>query len=127
MNPREAIELRVGVQPVEELHEQRRALVERGKALAALYGRYGLWDARRKVMLALAARRVRERYNKAGKRPTAALVDELAHADPTYTAFVEQSVDEAAEWAVLSDQINAVTETINRDQALIRYTAMEPK
>lgn len=115
------------MQPIEELHEQRRHLVEKGKALAALYGRYGQWEARRKVMLALAARRVRERFNRAGKRPSAAIVDEMAHGDPTYTAFIETSVQEAGEWQVIQNEINTVTETINRDQALIRMVAMEPK
>lgn len=127
MNPREEIELRAGVQPIEELHAERRHLIEQGKQMAALYGRFGMWDARRKVMLALAARRVRERFNKAGKRPSAAIVDEMAHGDATYTAFIEQSVQEAGEWQVIQNEINTVTETINRDQALIRFGAMEPK
>lgn len=123
-NPMSDAEARMGVQPIDELLAEREALVRKAAPLAARYGSFGTWDARRKEMLALCALKVREEYD-GTDRLTDGKVDTLAHAHPDYTAFLIQSETEKARYLMIEDRIQGITERINRGQAVARYLTAE--
>ena len=119
------IEARVGVASLDELQADRRALVTQVAPLRALYGPFGGFDARRKVLLAICASEAREAARE-GKVTEAAITD-AAHAHEAYRDWIDRTEQQRAEYTLLEDAINAINERIHRDNALIRYVTSEPK
>lgn len=124
---RAELEARAGIQSLDLLQAKRSALVADAAPLRALYGSFGGWDAKRKVLLAIQELRVRDEAARAETKLTEGKVDALAHASAAYQAFIDQSNLERSRWIILEDAIDALTEQINRDQALLRYLTSEPK
>ena len=56
---------------------------------------------------------------------TEAAIDEAAHADSRYVAFVAQATQEKAEWAVLENRVQGINDTIQRANAVARYLTAE--
>ena len=125
MNPREAIEQRIGVQPIEELLDQRRTLVGKVAGLRALYGSFGTWDARRKNLLAGVTAKLRAQYVLAGVKITEAALSDEAHASGEYATFITESTHRRAEWIRLENDVQDINDLIARDQALARHVAAE--
>ena len=122
----EAIESRMGLEPLAALHAKRDALVRRVADLRARHGPFGTYNDLRKIKLAAIAQLVRIESLKAKERKlTANEVDDRAHCHPDYELFVIQATTERAQWAVLENQIQAVDEVIFRQQAIARYLAAE--
>ena len=119
------IEARVGVTPLDELQADRRALVAQVAPLRGLYGPFGGFDARRKVLLAICATTAREGAR--DTKITEAAITDAAHAHEAYRDWINRSELERAEYIVMEDAISAITERIHRDNALIRYVTSEPK
>lgn len=126
-DPMSDTEARMGIQPVAELHAERALLTKKAARLSALYGGFGIWDARRKEMLALCTLKIRdaELDKESPRRLTDKMLDAEAHAHPEYTAFLSRSVEEKAAWLVMEDDINSITERINRGQSVARYLTAE--
>lgn len=122
-------EARMGIQPVEELLAQRALLVRKAARLAAVYGPFGVWEARRKELLALCTLKIRDaeldRPEGERRRLTDKLLDAEAHAHPEYQAFLSRSVEEKASWLVLEDEIQGLNELVNRGQSVARYVTAE--
>jgi hypothetical protein len=119
------IEARVGIAPLDALQADRRALVTQVAALKGLYGPFGGFDARRKVLLAICASEAREAAREV--KTTEAAITDAAHAHEAYRDWITRTELERAEYIVLEDAITAITERIHRDNALIRYVTSEPK
>ena len=119
------IEARVGIAPLDALQADRRALVTQVAALNGLYGPFGGFDARRKVLLAICASEAREAAREV--KTTEAAITDAAHAHDAYRDWITRTELERAEYIVLEDAITAITERIHRDNALIRYVTSEPK
>jgi len=119
------IEARVGIAPLDALQADRRALVAQVAALKGLYGPFGGFDARRKVLLAICASEAREAAREV--KTTEAAITDAAHAHDAYRDWITRTELERAEYIVLEDAITAITERIHRDNALIRYVTSEPK
>lgn len=119
----------MGITPIDVLLAERALLVKRAARLAAVYGPFGIWDARRKEVLALCALKIRDaeldKPADTRRRLTDKLLDVEAHAHAEYTAFLSRSVEEKASWVVLEDQIQGITERINRGQAVARFLTNE--
>lgn len=122
---RAEMEARVGVDPIEWLQHLRRLLLAKAAPLRA---RRDTFDARRKSQRGLVTVRILDGYAGEGKKPPAAdTVEMMASGDAGYVAFLDRAEGDFALLAVLENEIASVTEIINRDQALIRWSSSEPK
>lgn len=117
---RDQIEGRAGVESIDTLLAERYELVKRAAPLAAVYGPFGTWEARRKAVLAAANLDVRT-----ADKMTEAHIDARSRCHPTYLAFLETSEREKAEWIELDNAIQSITERINRDHSLLRFATAE--
>lgn len=122
----EEIELRAGVEPIEALHDERRHLVQLNSRVRAMHGSNGIYKDVRDLELAKAGARVRENWT-GEKAPSEAYVAANAPLDKEYQRWLEQQVSDKAHFEVIDDRITAITEMINRGQALLRYVSSEPK
>lgn len=120
------IEARAGVFPLDELQAEREHLTQTNSRIKAIHGPFGTYNDLRKIELAQAAQRVRAAWT-GEKAPSEALVDSLAHADEEYVRWVRQASSDRAAFETVEDRITAITEMINRGQALLRYVSSEPK
>jgi hypothetical protein len=119
------IESRIGIPPLEELLAERDHFVQQVAPLRARHGPFGSYNDLRKIELAQIAQVLRLQAMRDSVKQTEAALDEAAHADPRYVAFVVQATKEKAEWAILENQIQGIEDTINRGQAVARFAAME--
>lgn len=127
LSPMGDIETRMGIEPIENLLDERRRLVDQVAELRAKYGPWGAWDALRKVQLSQALFRIKEGYRAAGIKRSNDEVDAEAHADGDYIAFVRLAVTERAKWVKLEERITAIDFIINRAQAVARFVTSEPR
>ena len=119
--PRNEVEARAGIESLDRLLAERQALVDLAAPLAARYGPFGVWDSRRKQVLAECSLDVRARSEKM----TEAHIDARARTHPRYITFLESSESDKAEWLRLDNAIQSVNERIQRDQALLRFVTQE--
>ena len=116
------VEARAGVEPIERLQARRAALVTKAAPLRAMRDTF---DARRKERrAAIAALIVHEQ---GGRDIPENRLERMSSGDPRYKQFLDEAELAFAQLVVLEQQIDAVTERINRGQALLRYLASEPK
>ena len=119
------VESRIGVEPIEVLLAQRRELVEKNATLQAIYGSFGTFEHQRKTELALIKAKLRAEFT--GTKVTEAQLDEGAHADPRYIAFITQATKQRAEWAMVENDLEAIDATIRRGQSITHYPAAESR
>lgn len=119
------IEARMGLMPIEELLAERDELVRQVAPLRARHGPFGTFEALRKVELSTVAATLRAQAVAENRKMTEAAIDEGAHADSRYIAFVTVATSEKAEWAILENSIQGINDTINRGQAVAKYLAAE--
>jgi hypothetical protein len=125
---RSDIELAIGVEPIEDVQRNRRTAMEQLAPLEAKYGPGGTHDAIRKQYRAAIATEIGLALEtKRGKQPSEAELERLAGADPRYAGFLANAEREIAAYHLLKLRVTECTEIINRDQALVRYAANEPK
>lgn len=119
------VESRMGIQPLEELLAERDELVQQVAPLRARHGPFGSYSDLRKIELAQIAQVLRLQAMRDSVKQTEAALDEAAHADARYVAFVVQATKEKAEWAMLENRVQGINDTINRGQAIARFLASE--
>lgn len=117
----------MGIQPIDELLDDRTALVEQYATLRSRHGGFGTWDHERKVMLAGIKSALRARYVRDGVKVTEAQLDDEAHASPDYREFITTATVERAEWVRAENKINRIDTMIQRDQALARFITSETR
>lgn len=126
VSPMAEIESRLGIQPIEELLDQRYHLVEQVADLHARYGGFGTFDHLRKIELARIAALIRAQALRDGlKKLSNDEVDDRAHAHPDYVDFITAATMERARWYKLQTQISGIEMTINRGQAVARFATAE--
>lgn len=122
---RHDVESRAGVGDVLALTQRRHDLVREAAPLRALRDTF---DARRKaergkVLVLLNADRAERKES-----PVAAtLAETVASGDPRYTDFLDAAALAFAHLAIIEDEVQAITDILHRDQALLRYAANEPR
>lgn len=122
------IEMTIGVDRIEVLQADRRALVKDVAPLRAKYGPGGVFDARRKAFRSAVANEIADRITRErGKAPSEAELERLAAGDERVIAWLDRAEQEMAEYHLLEDRIQELTELVRRDESLIRFCAFEPK
>lgn len=116
------LEGRADVDPLHELHHQRRVVMLALAPLKALHGSFGKWDARRSQLLAAIKVRVRRGLEASGGKVTESMVDAEAHADPQYMVVIDQGIEEATQYHLLQTELEEIEERIrSREIALLAY------
>lgn len=119
-----ALESRAEAESLDELHCQRRALLNQLAPLKALHGPFGTWDAKRKQLVELLKVKHRVRLMAEGVKTTEAMIDAEAHADEQYAAFIDASTRDKAEFLVLDNEYQELNERIrNREFCILAYNA----
>lgn len=119
------VESRLGIPSIESLLAERDDLVKECAPLRAKHGPFGTYDALRKVELSTIASALRAQAVADGRKMTEAGIDEAAHADDRYIAFITLATQEKAEWAIIENSIQGINDTILRANAVARYLAGE--
>lgn len=120
-----AVEIAMGVKPLQEILEERDHIVEKRAELWARYGPFGTWDHERKIMLASLRMVARMNALRNGVKMTEAALDDEAHDHPDYKGFVTQAGVDRALFNRLDESLVAIDYTINRGQAVMRSVRME--
>ena len=123
----EEVELRAGVEPIDQLLHQRRGLVEKVATLRAVYGAFGTWDHQRKCELSRIKSLIRLQAMKDSRKVNNDQVDEEAHAHPDYTVFITRATNERAEFFRLEAQIEDIDYRIRRGQSLMYFAGGEQR
>ena len=121
------IELRAGVEPLNQLLSERDVLVEQVADLRAKFGPFGTFDHLRKIELSRIKSVVRLQAMQDNRKMNNDQVDEEAHEHPDYTQFVVQATKDRARWMRFEAKIEAIDYRIQRGQGLLRYAASEPR
>ena len=125
-NPTRAnIERRLGLEPIHVILAQRAALVTEVADLRAKFGSFGTFDAERKTKLATIKMRIRAQMTASGVKVTESAMDDEAHADPDYIAYITEATRSRAKLQVLEDQIQALNDMLQRDKTLAHFSAQE--
>lgn len=122
-------ESRAGVQPIDELLDERASLVAKVAPLRAVYGSFGTWEAQRKMMLARLKGQIRAEMLKGStaRRLTNDQIDDEAHDHPEYMEFITKATKERATWIVLESKIEDIDFRIQRGQAVVRFASAEAR
>lgn len=121
------IEVKMGLEPIENLLDDRNALVERTAVLRAKYGPFGVWEHLRKIELARLKALRRAQYQDQRVRASNDRIDDEAHQHPDYVEFVALALRERAEWNKLEERIAAIDFVLNRQQVVARYVTAEAR
>lgn len=123
------IESRLGIPALESLHAERRTLIDEAGPLRARHsgGNQSPWEALRKIEWCRIASLMRAQAlaETPPRKVTEAQLEQDAHADPRYLAFVVQGIEERERLNVLEDRILGIEELVNRGQAIARYLSAE--
>lgn len=121
------IEDRVGVESIDQLIAERDALVQQAAPLYAICGPFGTAEHRRKVALATAELQIRAELAALGEKATEGKVDAMARTHETYLKFLESMELRRAEWLLIENAIQGITDRIQRGNHLTRYAASEAR
>jgi chorismate mutase len=124
-SPMAVMEAKMGLEPIENLLDERQRLVDQVADLRAQFGPYGLFDAQRKIELSQIRQRIRLQALRDKIKMSNDAVDDAAHADEAYVAFILVANQERARWVRLEERIAAIDYTINRGQAVARFATAE--
>jgi hypothetical protein len=118
-------ESRVGVDALESLHAQRRALVHEIAPLEALFGSGGdRWTAKRRQHRDGIAKLIAASLPDGQKAPSEAWLDRMANADERHKAFCEEQEAKFPRWMWLKNELTEIDEKIaNRELAIRAYCA----
>ena len=126
-NPMQDAEIRCGVQPAQELLDERTLLVEKVADLKAVYGSFGTFDHLRKIELSRIKGLLRAQATRDKVTKTIPQLDEEAHEHADYIDFITTATRERAQWIRMDNAVESITALLNRGQAMIRYIASEPR
>lgn len=119
------MEAKMSLQPIEELLAERDHIVNQVADLRARYGSFGTFDHLRKVELSRIKGLIRAQATRDHRKVNNEQVDEEAHAHPDYIDFITTATVERAKWVRLEAMIDGIDMTINRGQAVARYSTAE--
>lgn len=119
------VEIRAGVQPLEELIEEHRFIRNKLAVLWAKYGPGGVADSLRKAERSRIAEYLRVMAAGEGRKVTEASLAEAAECHKDYLDFLATMTKERAEFFELNAQLEEVEFKINRGQAMMRYATAE--
>ena len=123
LTPQGDVELQMGIQPVEELLAERMHLITKVADLRARFGSFGTFEALRKIELARLRGLIRAQALRDKRKISNDAIDDEAHGHPDYIEFVTLATVKRAEWVKLEALIEGIDMTINRGQAVARFTA----
>lgn len=126
-SPLTALEVRMGIPPLEGLLAERDVLVKQVAELRAKHGNFGTWDHLRKIELEKIAAVIRAKAVADSVKITEAALDEAAHADMRYVDFVTEGTLEKARWIELENQIQGIEDVIRRGNTVASYLAAEAR
>jgi chorismate mutase len=124
-SPMAVMEVKMSIEPIENLLDERARLVEQVAELRAQFGPFGVFDHQRKIQLAQIRQSIRLRAQQDRIKLSNDAVDDMAHAHEDYTAFILVAMQERARWVRLEERINGIDYTINRGQAVARFATAE--
>ena len=113
------------IEPLGPIHAEMEGMAERYAELGALHGAGGKFDAQRKVRLALAKDRARLAHS--AQKVTESLLDDEAHADPVYRAYIDEATADDIEYRRLSLRMGMLKDRIQRSNALIHLSAAQAR
>ena len=126
-SPMAEAELRLGIEPIECLLDERSALVEKVADLRARFGSFGTFDHIRKMELARLAGLVRAQALRDRVKMTASEVEDATHDHPDYRHLITEATRQRAEWVRLEAKIEAIEFQIQRGQAVARFVTAEAR
>ncbi len=118
--PMSALEVQFGLQPVDELLQERGVLVGRLAPLWAQYGPGGTAEHQRSAELARIDGLLRAMAAAREEKVTEASLEKACRAHPDYLALIAKHTTERAEYFTLDAQVQAIDFRINRGQGLTR-------
>lgn len=121
------MEMKLSIQPLEELLAERDHLIRKVCDLRARYGPFGTFDHLRKIELSRIAGLVRIQAVRDGVKMTENAIQDAAHAHPDYVEFVTLATHQRAEWTKLEALIEGIDMTINRGQVVARFATAEAR
>lgn len=122
-----ALEHRAGVESLDALLHQRRALVAEVAPLRAKYGPGGSFDARRRAFRAAIANELRQAAAAEARKMTEAAVEDAAAADERVVALLDLQEHEMARLAILENDIASLTERIKNRANELYYLGAEAR
>lgn len=124
--PSEA-ELRAGVEPLDQLLDERQHLTEKLAPLYAIYGPGGVAESMVSAERARIVGLLRAQFGALEQKVTEAALETGSRAHPDYLGLLAKQTTERAEYFKLNAGLQAVDFRINRGQALLRYISSEPR
>lgn len=118
------MEARAGIEPLDRKLDRRAAMAAEYAELEAFRQQY---NDRRKSNLAIRALQIRDEKNGKGEKTTEKLIEDMAHADPDYIAWLDDAALRLARREVLRADMDAIDMSIYRDQAILRAFAAEAR
>jgi chorismate mutase len=118
-------EMKMGLEPIENLLDERQRLVDQVAELRAQFGSWGVFDHQRKIELSQIKQRIRLEAMRDKIKLSNDAIDDMAHADAGYVAFIVAAQQERARWVRTEERINHIDFLINRGQSVARYATAE--
>lgn len=125
--PMSDMELKMSIQPIEELLAERAVIVRELADLRARFGSFGTWDHLRKVELSRLKGLIRALATRHGRKMNNEQVDEEAHAHPDYIDFITAATMQRARWVKLEADMEEIEMKVNRGQAVARFASAEAR
>lgn len=119
------MELRAGVQPIDELLDEHRFVRKKLAVLWAKYGPGGVADSIRKAERSRIAEHLRVMAAAEGRKVTEASLAESAECHKDYADLLAFMSAERAEYFELNAQLQEIEFKINRGQAMLRFATAE--
>ena len=124
---RDDMELRAGVEPLDQLLDERQHLVEKVANLFALYGPGGVADSIRKNEEKRLSGMLRAMAVAQSQKITESALEEGARSHPDYLAITAAHTTGRADYFKLNAMLEAIEFKIQRGQALLRFAASEAR
>lgn len=119
--------MRLGIEPIECLLDDRAKLVEQVADLRAKYASFGTFEHIRKMELARLAGLLRAQAVRDKVRRTQGEIEDMTHDHADYRDLITLATQERARWVRLEAQISAIEFTIQRGQSVARFVANETR
>lgn len=114
-------ERNIGIEPLDVLHAQRREYAEEFAELEAFRQQY---NDKRKAYLAVRSLQIRDGALASGAKVTEKLIEDMAHGDEQYLAWLDTATTQLARREILKAEIEMIDQIVMRGQAIARaYTA----
>lgn len=113
------MEQKAEIDSLDALHAKRRQLLPEYKALRALHGPNGKFDALRKARLEAAKIQARMDMETAGRKVTESAVDTEGHADDGYVTMLSEAVRDHSRYIELDVEMTEIAERVENRIAML--------